>query len=139
MTNEILKITYAGKPVKVDVAKITEQLVGGGELQLPALDDDAEYPGLSAERLFRDAEQLGILIAPEGIDIECYGDNDSDGGGFILAAYPKEGLRRGVTCGWRDVDNITRRDNDDRTDHELVINAICFFARELNAALGEWI
>ena len=44
----------------------------------------------------------------------------------------------GVTCGWRDVENIVCPEGDPRPDNDrrLVKEALQFMAGELNAALG---
>lgn len=51
--------------------------------------------------------------------------------------YPTGG-DAGVTCGWRDVENIVRAEGDSRPDNDrrLVKEALEFMAAEMNAALG---
>jgi len=110
---------YDGEPVRVDESKITDQFA------VPCPDD--ETPGRGAAALFQLAVEKGALIAPDGIDIECYGDDDSDGGGFTLAAFNASDKRRGVTAGWRDLANIAGTD---------IVDALAFFACELNTALA---
>ncbi|HMH46962.1 MAG TPA: hypothetical protein VK538_04540 [Solirubrobacteraceae bacterium] len=96
-----------------------------------------EYHGEAAARLFDQAITACALVIPSGLRAECYSDDDSDGGGFILAVYPTSGSQ-GVTCGWRDVKNIACLQGDARPedDRRLVKEALEFMASELNAALG---
>jgi len=131
-----LVINYSGASVKVDGRRIT------GDMSVPDLGREDplqadEHPGEAAARLFEQATTARALVIPEGLRAECYGDDDSDGGGFILAVYPPRGSQ-GVTCGWRDVKNIVRLQDDARpnNDRRLVKEALEFMAGELNAALG---
>jgi hypothetical protein len=131
-----IAIGYDGASVKVDGRRITR------DMSVPDLgrDDPIQAdarPGEAAARLFEQAATARALVIPEGLRAECYGDDDSDGGGFILAVYPTCGSQ-GVTCGWRDVKNIVRLQRDARPDDDrrLVKEALEFMAGELNAALG---
>ena len=123
-----LTIHYAGDCVKVDPERIT------GDLFVPNLGRD----GSVAAELFVAAESLNALVVPDGLVIECYGDDDENGGGFILAAYPGADHRAGVTCGWRDTENLARSSDDDRADNDptVVRDALNFMAAEINAALS---
>lgn len=115
-----LTIVYTGVPVRVDPAKIDPE-----KLTVPDhLDPES---GADAARLFTDALEAKALLAPAEITIECYGDDDIDSGGFVLVAYGASDHRRGVTCGWREVQNISG---------ESAQSALEFMAAELNAALG---
>jgi hypothetical protein len=129
-------VTYGGPPVKVDGRRITR------DMSVPSLGGDDplqadEYPGEAAARLFEQATTARALAIPGDLRAECYGDDDSDGGGFILAVYPTSGSQ-GVTCGWRDVKNIVRPQGDARPDNDrrLVKEALEFMAGEMNTALG---
>lgn len=129
-------INYGGAPVKVDGRRIT------GDMSVPNLGCDDplqadEYPGEAAARLFDQASTARALVIPDELRAECYGDDDSDGGGLILAVYPTSGSQ-GVTCGWRDVKNIVCPHGDARPDNDrrLVKEALEFIASEMNAALG---
>jgi len=129
-------INYGGAPVKVDGRRITR------DMSVPSLGCDDplqadEYHGEAAARLFDQAITACALVIPSGLRAECYSDDDSDGGGFILAVYPTSGSQ-GVTCGWRDVKNIACLQGDARPedDRRLVKEALEFMASELNAALG---
>jgi hypothetical protein len=95
-----------------------------------------EFPGEVAARLFEQAKEARALVIPDELRAECYGDNDSDGGGLILVVYPKHGSA-GVTCGWRDVENIVCPEGDPRPDNDrrLVTRALVFMAVEMNTAL----
>ncbi|MGH2843853.1 MAG: hypothetical protein ACRDKL_09745 [Solirubrobacteraceae bacterium] len=131
-----LAISYRGAPVKVDGRRITREMcvpnLGRND---PHLAD--EHPGEAAARLFEQASAARALLVPDELRAECYGDDDSDGGGFILAVYPTHGAQ-GVTCGWRDVENIVCLGGDERADNDrgLVKEALEFMAAEMNAALG---
>jgi hypothetical protein len=95
-------------------------------------------PGNVAALLFEQAKEARALAIPDGLRAECYGDDDIDGGGFVLAVYPASGPGAGVTCGWRDVENIVCPEGDPRPDNDrrLVKEALEFMASEMNAALG---
>ena len=131
-----ISISYSGPPVKGDGRRIRHEMwvpnLGRND---PLQADD--YPGEVAARLFEQAKEARALVIPDELRAECYGDNDSDGGGFILVVYPMHGSA-GVTCGWRDVENIVCPDGDPRSDNDrrLVKEALQFMAGELNAALG---
>lgn len=139
----MLTITYTGEPVRVDMSKYDALDPETREEELdnyvPMVGDLGGQPGQEAATLFANARDAGILVQPEGLDIQCYGDDDpSDGtGGMVLVAYPRDGLasRIGVTGGWRDADNVA---GDETPGHarELVEHALDFFAAELNLALG---
>lgn len=94
-------------------------------------------PGEVAASLFKQAVAARALVMPDELRAECYGDNDAQGGGFIIAVYPTNGAA-GVTCGWRDVENIVCPAGDSRPDNDrrLVKEALQFMAGEMNAALG---
>jgi hypothetical protein len=131
--SSVLTISYTGDPVRVDPTRIA------GDLRVPnvAIDGD-DRPGRVADALFCDALAAGALVSPDGMTIECYGDDDSDGAGFTLVAHANDNERRGVTCGWRDAGNIARLVDDDRrdSDPDIARRALEYFAAELNAALG---
>jgi hypothetical protein len=98
-----------------------------------------DLPGREAAELFSLAESEGALVIPEGLVLDCYGDDDRDGGGFILVAYPAGERRAGATCGWRDADNLARggaEDDRDDNDANVVRAALELIAAEINAALG---
>jgi hypothetical protein len=132
-----LTIHYAGDRVKVDPGRITDDLFVPNLGRDGALDGDA-LPGSVAAELFVVAESRDALVVPDGLVIECYGDDDENGGGFILVAYPGADRRAGVTCGWRDAKNLARRSEDDRADNDpaVVRDALNFMAAEINAALS---
>jgi hypothetical protein len=94
-------------------------------------------PGEVAAHLFEQAIQARTLVIPDDLRVECYADDDKAGGGFILAVYPRRGTV-GITCGWRDVENIICPQGDPRPDNDrrLVKDALQFMAGEINAALG---
>lgn len=131
-----ITISYSGAPVKVDGRRITH------EMRVPNLGRSDPYqadecPGEVAAGLFEQATETGAIVIPDGLCAECYSDNDSGGGGFILAVYPSY-RSGGVTRGWRDVENIVCPAGDPRPDNDrrLVKEALQFMAGELNAALG---
>jgi hypothetical protein len=131
-----IKITYTGDPMRVDPDRITDEMfVPNLGFNDPRHADDR--PGEVAARLFIAAEGSGALVIPDGVALDCYGDHDDDGGGFMLVAYPRGERGAGVTCGWRDVRNIVRLDGDTREDNdpEVVKHALSFMAAEINVAL----
>lgn len=132
-----ITISYGGAPVKVNGRRITR------EMWVPNLgrDDPLQAdpdPGEVAVRLFDQAVAARALVLPSELRAECYGDNDANGGGFILAVYSTRGSAGGVTCGWRDVGNIVCPEGDLRPDNDrrLVKEALEFMAAEMNTALG---
>ena len=131
-----INISYGGPPVKVDGRRITREMYVPNLGRNDPLEAD-DCPGNVAAALFEQAKTARALVIPEGLRAECCGDNDADGGGFILAAYPTHGSS-GATCGWRDVENIVCAEGDPRPDNDrgLVKEALQFMASELNAALG---
>ena len=70
-----LTIHYAGDGVKVDSERITGDLFVPNLGRDGALDGD-ELPGSVAAELFVAAESLNALVVPDGLVIECYGDDD---------------------------------------------------------------
>jgi hypothetical protein len=136
MTESPLTISYTGEPVGVNPEQITEEMfVPNVGRDGPLYADDR--PGEVAARLFDLAESEGALVIPDDLCVDCYGDDDQDGGGFILAAYPSGDRRAGVTCGWRDVDNLARHSEDGREDNDagVVEAALEFMVGEINASL----
>jgi hypothetical protein len=131
-----INISYGGPPVKVDGRRITREMYVPNLGRNDPLEAE-DCPGNVAAALFEQAKTARALVIPEGLRAECCGDNDADGGGFILAAYPTHGSA-GATCGWRDVENIVCAEGDPRPDNDrgLVKEALQFMASELNAALG---
>lgn len=115
-----LTITYTGLPVRLDPTRIDPDK----HVVPDHLDIDS---GEAAARLFMDAVDAGAIVHPAGVTLECYGDDDTDGGGLVLVAFGDGRSRRGVTCGWRDMKNIS---GDTPKD------ALAFMVAELNAALG---
>jgi hypothetical protein len=115
-----LTINYTGDPVRLDPTKIDPH-----KHVVP--DNIEEDCGEQAARLFMDALEAGAIVAPDGIKLECYGDDDTIGGGIVLVAFSPGGHRRGVTCGWREVRNIFGDSPED---------ALEFMVAELNTALG---
>ncbi|HEX5308949.1 MAG TPA: hypothetical protein VFW38_07705 [Solirubrobacteraceae bacterium] len=95
-----------------------------------------ESPADVAAHLFEQAKETGALVIPGELRAECDADNDSLGGGIILTIYPASGVA-GVTCGWRDVENIMCPAGDPRPDNDrrLVTQALVFMAVEMNTAL----
>lgn len=131
-----LSILYTGDPLRVIPERITPGMYVPNIGRYDPLEAD-ERPGEVAAQLFELAEAEGAIAIPGGVRVHCYGDDDQEGGGFILVAYPKtRDARAGVTCGWRDVDNLTRRE-DDREDHhpKVVQAALEFMVAEVNASL----
>ena len=131
----VLRFAYTGEPVRVDPDRIH------ADMWVPDITElhPREAPGCAAAALFFEAQLHGALVAPDGITIECYADEDADASGFTLVAYDHGQPRRGVTCGWRDVDNIARRTEYDpraTNNAHIVREALEFFAAELNVALG---
>jgi hypothetical protein len=132
-----LRITYTGEPVRADHERITEDMF------VPNVGHDGplhadDLPGQVAAGLFNLAVSEGALVIPDDLTVDCYGDDDRDGGGFILVAYPTGNHRAGVTCGWRDTRNLARGKEDDRDDNDanVVRKALEFMAVEINTALG---
>lgn len=131
-----ITINYSGPPVKVNGRRINREMCVPNLGRNDPLQADS-CPGEVAASLFEQAKAARALVIPDELRAECYGDNDSDGGGFILAVYPTGGAA-GVTCGWRDVENIVCPEGDPRPDNDrrLVKEALRFMAGEMNAALG---
>jgi hypothetical protein len=131
----LITIRYSGRPITVSPRRITRDMWVPNLGRNDPLAAD-EFPGEVAVRLFEEAKEARALVIPDELRAECYGDNDSDGGGFILVVYPKLGSA-GVTCGWRDVENIVCPEGDPRPDNDrrLVTQALVFMAVEMNTAL----
>jgi hypothetical protein len=131
-----LTILYTGDLARVDPAKITEEMYVPNVGQRGILHAD-DRPGEVAARLFDTAESEGALLIPKGLRIECFGDDDTDGGGIILIAYRQSGPHVGVTCGWRDAENLAAHPVDEREDNdpEIVRMALEFMVGEINGAL----
>ncbi len=115
-----LTINYTGDPVRLDFTKIDPDK----HVVPDAIEEDC---GEGAARLFMDALEAGAIVAPADITLKCYGDDDTIGGGIVLVAYGTGGRERGVTCGWREVRNISSETPED---------ALEFMVAELNTALG---
>ena len=132
-----LTITYTGDPVAVDPERITKEMFVPNVGHDGALYAD-DLPGQVASELSNLAESEGALLIPDGLVLDCYGDDDHGGGGFILVAYPAGERHAGVTCGWRDADNLARGAEDDRDDNDanVVREALELMAAEINAALS---
>jgi hypothetical protein len=129
----ILKVIYQGDPIRLDQSKIKT------DMRVPArcgADGPADTEGGAvAATLFRDALAAGAIIAPKQLRLECYADEDEFGAGVILIAFPDTaGAATGLTCGWRDVENITAEEHQDPFDPALVIDALEFYVAELNTA-----
>jgi len=131
-----ITINYSGPPVRVNGRRINREMCVPNLGRNDPLQADS-CPGEVAASLFAQAKAARALVIPDELRAECYGDNDSSGGGFILAVYPTGGAA-GVTCGWRDVENIVCPEGDLRpdSDRRLVKEALRFMAGEMNAALG---
>lgn len=131
-----ITISYSGAPVKVDGRRITREMWVPNLGRNDPLQAD-ESPGEVAAALFEQAIAARALVIPSELHAECHGDSDADGGGFSLTISPTCG-GVGVTCGWRDVENIMCPEGDPRPDNDrrLVKEALQFMASELNAALG---
>jgi hypothetical protein len=131
-----ITISYNGPPVKIVARRITSKMWVPNLGRNDPLRADC-CPGEIAARLFEQAKEACALVIPKGLRAECYGDDDIDGGGFVLVVYPAHGSA-GVTCGWRDVENIVCPEGDARPDNDrrLVKEALEFMASEMNAALG---
>ncbi len=114
-----LTISYVGLPVRLDPTRIDPDKHVVPDYPEPTCGEDAA-------RLFMDAVDAAAIAQPADIMLECYGDDDTDAGGFILVAFGA-GRQRGVTCGWREVKNISGDSPED---------ALEFMVAELNAALG---
>ncbi len=131
-----ITITYNGSAVKVNARRINREMWVPNLGRNDILQADPT-PGEVAAHLFEQAIQARALVIPEELRAECYADDDDTGGGFILAVYPRRGTA-GITCGWRDVENIVRPWGDPRPDNDrgLVKKALKFIASEINTALG---
>jgi hypothetical protein len=131
-----LTILYTGDLARVDPEKITEDMYvpNVGQRGVRHADD---RPGEVAARLFDTAESEGALLVPKGLRIECLGDDDTDGGGIILIAYRQSGTHVGVTCGWRDAENLAAHPVYEREDNDpaVVRAALEFMVDEINHAL----
>ena len=102
----MLSITYTGHLMTVDPSKIdTDELrvPDCGQWTHSPVRTGDERPGDCTAILFHDAIDSGALIEPDGLGVHCYGDEDSDGSGFVLAAYPTGKYGVGITTGWNDV------------------------------------
>lgn len=129
-----LEIVYRGEPVIVDATKITPRMcvpLRGGETNLEDID-----AGAIAATLFSDALAAKAIVPPRDVRVECYADDDENGGGFVLVAFA-EGKRRGagITSGWRDATNIAAAGEQDPFDPELIAEALQFMAAEVNSVL----
>jgi len=126
-------VAYGGGRVRVQRSKITRDMCvpSEGSVEHPG---DIEA-GAIAMNLFTEAVVEGALIAPEGVRIECYGEDDDQGGVFLPVAYLQDPHTRGVTAGWRDTGNIAAAEDEDPHNAELVLAALECFAGELNFAL----
>ncbi|MFZ1154747.1 MAG: hypothetical protein WAN93_07580 [Solirubrobacteraceae bacterium] len=137
ITSPTLTIACTGERVRVDPKQITENLLvpNLGRDDPLAADDQ---PGKVSAELFTEAESAKAVLILDGLIVDCYGDDDGDGGGFILVAYPAADRRAGVTCGWRDAKNLARNSGDDRDDNDPVVvkEALEFMAAEINSALN---
>jgi hypothetical protein len=131
-----ITVSYSGAPVTVNARRSNREMWVPNLGRNDQLQAD-ECPGEVASRLFEQAKAARALVIPDELRAECYADDDAQGGGFILAVYPMRGLM-GVTCGWRDVENIVCPEGDPRPDNNrrLVREALQFMAGEMNAALG---
>jgi hypothetical protein len=131
-----IAINYSGLPVKVNGRRINREMWVPNLGRNDPLQADP-CPGEVAASLFEQAKTVRALVVPDELRAECYGDDDAQGGGFTLAVYPASGAA-GVTCGWRDVENIVCPEGDPRPDNDrrLVKEALQFMASEMNAALG---
>ena len=133
-----LSIVYTGTPVRVAPDRITDEMFVPNIGRHDPLEAD-ELPGEVAARLFELAEAEAAIVIPDGLRVHCYGDDDHAGAGFILAAYSKlREARAGVTCGWHDVENLTRRGAHGGEDNDpaAVQAALEFMAADINAALN---
>jgi hypothetical protein len=132
-----LTITYTGEPVRVNPDRVTEAMYVPNLGYEGALHAD-DLPSRAASALFAMADAEGAFVLPAGLDVDCYGDDDAGGGVFILVAHPVGDCRAGVTCGWRDVEHLARRDGDGRLDNDatVVTEALGLMAGEINAALN---
>ena len=132
----LLQVGYRGWPVTCDLSKVTDKMcvpVRGDDEHL----EDVEA-GEIAARLFYDALAAGAIIAPAGVRLECYADDDERGSGVILAAFPESTDHPvGLTTGWREAHNISAHVGQHPCDPTLVGAAVKFFAHELNTAL-QW-
>lgn len=113
------RFSYNGRPVRLDPSRIADD-------KMITPDKTDPECGHATAALFNEAVASGAVIAPPGITVECLGDDDTDGGGFIPIARPA-GTSRGVTCGWCDVANI---------HGASPVEALAFIVQELNRALG---
>jgi hypothetical protein len=131
-----ITISYSGAPVTVNPRRINREMWVPNLGRNDPLQAD-QRPSEVAASLFEQAKTARALVIPDELRAECYSDDDAQGGGFILAVYPTNGTA-GVTCGWRDVENIVCPECDTRPDNDrrLVKEALQFMAAEMNAALG---
>lgn len=132
-----LTITYTGEPLSVEPSRITPKMfvpsvTGPGELDLECC------AGRDGAQLFALAQTEGALLIPEGIVVECDGEDDEDGSGIVLEVYAAEDRRVGVTCGWSDAGHLARRSGDQRAENDpgVVEEALKFLAAQVNTALG---
>jgi hypothetical protein len=130
----LLAVAYRGSPVTVDLSRLSYQMsVPMSRDGERVADPDA---GSIAAALFNCALNAGAIIAPAGVRIECHGDDDWIGGGFILVAFMEDEANPvGVTTGWQDAAKISALAGQHPCDPVLVGAAVKFMARELNTAL----
>jgi hypothetical protein len=130
----VLEIVYRGDHVTVNAAKITPSMCvpsRGSDTRLADIDS-----GAISAALFSDALTAKAIVPPRDVRVECYADDDENGGGFVLIAFA-EAKRRGagITSGWRDALNIAAAGEQDPFDPELVAEALEFMAAEVNSVL----
>lgn len=113
-----LRISYDGDPVRVEPEKITKDML------VPDV-GDIEC-GQAAASLVDEAVAAGALTTPAGLEIDCFADDDSVGGLFMLVISP-DGERHGATYGWHEVENLSVGS---------VKGALNFCADQLNRALN---
>jgi hypothetical protein len=129
----ILEIVYRGEPVTVDATKITPRMCVPSRGHETSLED---ISGTISATLFNDALTAKALVPPRDVRVECYADDDENGGGFLLIAFAETKRRgTGITSGWRDALNIAAAGEQDPFDPELVADALQFMAGELNSML----
>lgn len=129
-TDRLLRITYTGKPVRVNPKQITEKM------SVPEQGWNDTRPGNDAVTLFTEAEQAGALVVPKGIIVDCYSRDNQEAHDFMLVAYPDGDNGAGVTDGWFGVELLSRRDDTHPHNSPVMVReALEVMAAKINAAL----
>ena len=133
-----LTINYTGEPFRIDDDAF-KAWIDQSKPAVPHRHDPEA--GASAATLFYDACAAGVIVTPDGLTADCYGDDDAEASGVTLVIYPSASAARvGITNGWHNVDEFAVSDENGKTDSstapEAVRDAIEYFTHGLNSALG---